>query len=175
MPCLQACQAHRYEEAGRIIKFYDGLYAFIIGTAALGAGFTFQNIISPLQVPTDQENDRFKGDIQQILSISWLLFVLALASAGTFASIIGFGKTKAEEDHGFGRDHLDEHDSLRWFGFLASAIPVGLLTGAFICLTLVVSAYDGKVGIAALSFTSFFGVIALGSAIWQSPLGTKAS
>lgn len=175
MPSLEACQAHRYEEAERIVKFFDGLYAFVIGTATLGAGFTFQNIITPLQIPTDQGNDRFKGDIQQILSISWLLFILALASAGTFASIIGYGKMKAEEEHGFGRDHLDDHNTLRWFGFFASAIPVGLLTGAFICLTLVVSAYDGKVGIAALFFTSLFGFIALGSAVKQSPIGSKVS
>lgn len=110
---LDTCKDRRKEEAERIIKFFDALFSFIIGTAALGAGFTFPTILAKLDpAPTC----KFQDNVLRFLAISWLLFILALASAGFFASIIAFGKDFAKYNLNFGTDHLDEHCKLRCFG-----------------------------------------------------------
>lgn len=165
---LEACKARRNEEAERIIKFFDALFTFVIGTAALGAGFTFPTILAKLDpAPTG----KFHDSVQRFLAISWLLFILALASAGFFASIIGFGKDFAKYNWQFGTDHLDKHNKLRWFGALASGIPVMLLIAAFMFLSFVVVAYDERVGWAAVGASSLFGLAGALGTLLQSPIG----
>ena len=60
-----------------------------------------------------------------------------------------------------------------WWGILVSSVLFGLLMVAFVFLGLVVVAYAGPVGWAAVGATTFFGTLGFGSIIWQSPRGSS--
>lgn len=61
-----------------------------------------------------------------------------------------------------------------WYATGVSAVLFGVLVVAFIFLGLVVAAYTGPVGWAAVAFTGVAGVAGFGSIVWQSPIGSKS-
>lgn len=61
-----------------------------------------------------------------------------------------------------------------WYATGVSVVLFGTLVVAFIFLGLVVAAYTGPVGWAAVAFTAVAGVAGFGSIVWQSPIGSKS-
>jgi len=60
-----------------------------------------------------------------------------------------------------------------WWATVVSSVLFGILMAAFVFLGLVVVAYAGPVGWAAVGATAFFGTLGFGSIVWQSPIGSN--
>jgi hypothetical protein len=71
------------------------------------------------------------------------------------------------------RDQRDHETSaskrLRFYATLASVIPFGLVVGAFILLSLLITAYTRTVGWAAVGLTGLFGLMGFVIMLIESP------
>lgn len=152
-----------------VATFFNGLFPTIIGISSLGASVTFSYVLSNNTQDPLSENPTFSTEqIQQLLAISWLLFLLALAFASLGSTLLIFFKSHWIADW----DGLNGRTS-QWtvhvYATLASGFLGGLIVGAFIVLCLVVVAYSPTVGWIAVGFTAFFGFIIVLSVLIQAP------
>lgn len=151
----------------RLASYFENFFRLITGVSTLGASITFTNIIrSPV---TPFHNFGFSsGNIQYLISLSWLFFVLALAFTSFFASALSLWRPQAVK--AFGTTTGADRVKVLWFATGVSAFLFGLEVAAFITISLVVTAYTGPVGWVAVGFIIIFGLLGFGVIIWRSPL-----
>jgi hypothetical protein len=151
-----------------VATFFNGLFTTIIGIATLGASITFSYVLQPSNNPPPHTLDFPPHTIQLFLSISWLLFLLALAFASSFSTLLTFFKRRWKEDWD-GLHGKTSEVAVQWYAVFASTMMGGLTIAAFICLCLVVIGYQPIIGWIALGFTSAFGLLITFCVIYQCP------
>jgi hypothetical protein len=153
--------------AESVSAWFTGLFTTVIGISTLGASITFNYVIGVVSSPV--HDSYFSAEeVQLFLSISWLLFLLALASASLASTILTFFK------HSWHKDWNGEHGKtsqkeVQLYATVATALLTGLVVAAFIFLCLVVAAYAPVVGWVALGFTSAFGLVCAIGVMFQVP------
>ena len=154
-----------------VVTFFTGLFQTILGIGTLGASVTFSYVLSnsnqQLSPPTAEPYFTVH-QIQLFLSVSWLLFLLALAFASLGSTLLTFFKKHWQDDWD-GLHGKTSQLNVQLYAVGASAILGGLIIGAFALLCLVVVAYSSTVGWIALGFTGFFGVIIFIAVLNQVP------
>lgn len=154
----------------RLSSFFDNFLKTVAGICTFGASLTFSKIISDPVVPwINYGFSHFQ--VQRYIAISWLCFILGLAITSFAASALSLWRPKLIK--AFGTVDSDGRRTVMWWATAVSSVLFGLLMAAFIFLGLVVVAYAGPVGWAAVGATTFFGTLGFGSIIWQSPLGSN--
>lgn len=151
-----------------VATFFNGVFQTIIAISTLGTSVTFSFILSAntqLSAPTSFFTFQ---QVLTFLSISWLLFLLALAFSSLGSTLLTFFKAH------WARDWDGEHGKhsqfeVQFYAVLASGLLGSLIIGAFVFLCLVVVAYVSVVGWIALAFTGWFGLVILVSVLWQVP------
>jgi hypothetical protein len=161
-----------------VATFFTGLFQTILAIGTLGASITFNYVLSNAS-PVDGSNtlDTPSGNtgrvifsaatVQLFLSVSWLLFLLALAFASLGSTLLTFFKKHWVRDWD-GEHGRTSQVTVQWYAVIASALMGGLVIAAFALLCLVVVAYSPAVGWIALGFTGFFGfiiVLAIGNQV----------
>lgn len=151
----------------RLATFFENFFRIITGVSTLGASITFSKIVqSPV---TPFHNYCFSPqNIQYLISLSWLFFVLALAFTSFSASALTLWRPQAVK--AFGNTTGAERVKVLWFATGVSAFLFGLEVIAFVTISLVVAAYTGPVGWMAVGFMIMFSVAGFGVIIWRSPL-----
>ena len=146
-----------------VATFFSGLFTTVIGISSLGTSVTFSYVLSNNTSGPRSAHPVFSTDhIQLFLAISWLLFLLALATAALSSTILTFFKEHWTKDWDGVNGKTSQFDVQVYAVFVAGLMGV-LIIGAFVLLTLVVVAYSPIVGWVALGFTAFYGfVIAVG-------------
>ncbi|KPI37409.1 uncharacterized protein AB675_10317 [Cyphellophora attinorum] len=141
-----------------VVAFFSGLFQTILAISTLGASVTFNFVLS--NAPGDsQPNSTFsQATVQLFLSLSWLLYILALAVAATGSTLLTFFKSHWQQDWD-GVKGRTSQVTVHWYAVSISALMGMLVIGAFVLLCLVVVAYSKVVGWIALGFTCFFGGI----------------
>jgi len=154
---------------GAVVIFFNGLFTTIIGLATLGTSITFSYVLSNnTQPPTSRTPTFGTQEIQLFLSISWLLFLLALAFASLGSTLLTFFKDHWRADWD-GLNGKTSQESVQWYAVFASGLLGALVVAAFILLCLVVVAYSVVVGWIALGWTIFFGFIMVMAVCNQVP------
>jgi hypothetical protein len=166
-----------------VAQFFNGLFQTILAIGTLGASITFNYVLSNASpsssngssasnsgnssnsntldspVPTTGGEPRFSATtVQLFLSVSWLLFLLALAFASLGQTLLTFFRKHWERDWD-GKHGRTSQVTVQWYAVLAAVVMGGLVIAAFCLLCLVVVAYSPVVGWIALGFTAFFGGI----------------
>lgn len=151
----------------RLASYFENFFTTVAAVATLGASITFAKEV---QAPVAPFHDYgfSTTDVQYLIAISWLFFVLALAFTSFFASALSLWRPQAVE--AFGTQNGSERRKVLWYATAVSAFLFALAVVAFITISLVVVAYAGPVGWIALVFMCIFAVLGFGSIIWQSPL-----
>lgn len=151
----------------RLASYFENFFRTITGVSVLGASITFTNIIRSPVAPF--HNFGFSSqNIQYLISLSWLFFVLALAFTSFFASALSLWRPQAVK--AFGTTTGADRVKVLWFATGVSAFLFGLEVVAFITISLVVTAYTGPVGWVAVGFIIIFGLLGFGVIIWRSPM-----
>ena len=151
----------------RLASYFENFFRGIIGIATLGASLTFSKIVSS-PVPPFHDYGFSSQGVQYLLATSWLLFVLTLALTSFFASALSLWRPRAVL--AFGDKNGEERRKVLWFAIGVMTLLFSLSVAAFLFVGLVVVAYAGPVGWAAVGFTVFFGLLGYGCIIWQSPI-----
>ena len=151
----------------RLASYFENFFRTITGVSTLGASITFSKIV---QAPVDPfHNYGFSSrNIQYLISLSWLFFVLALAFTSFFASALSLWRPQAVK--AFGTTTGPDRVKVLWFATGVSAFLFGLEVVAFITISLVVAAYTGPVGWVAVGMMTVFSAAGFGVIIWRSPL-----
>lgn len=147
---------------------WNRLFTTIIALGTLGTSITFTFVLQNPQSPPS-DGARFDANaVQFFLALSWLLFLLALATASLGSTLLTFFKKHWVNDwdglHGR-RSQL----SVQLYAVSISGLMGALLIAAFILMCLVVVAYQPTIGWLSLGFTSLFGVVVLVSILNQVP------
>ncbi|MCJ1326718.1 hypothetical protein MMC10_003383 [Thelotrema lepadinum] len=151
----------------RLATYFENFFKTIVGISTLGASLTFNKIIqSPVQPWIDYGIS--SETVQFYISISWLLFLLALVITSAFASLMSLYRPQAID--AFATKVHKWKMRVMWAATLASLLLVLLVFSSFVFLSLVVVAYSGPVGWVTLGFTLFFGLLAICGIVWQSPV-----
>ena len=143
-------------KAEEMMKWFDSLFAAVIGISTLGAGFTFSIIFSDVPVPLHQDGQseqELKNHVRFLLSLSWLFFVAAIAQASAASLLFTFNRD-------WFLSGLQEN--LAWQNVIATLTSLGvqaLPTGAFLVASWAISLYCPKVGWAAFGFIGCFGFL----------------
>lgn len=139
------------------MKWFDSLFAAVIGISSLGAGFTFSVIFSDPALPLNlngQDEDEFKDNVRFLLSLSWIFFIAAIAQASA-ASLLFNAETP--------RNWLLKgwQANLIWQNVIATLTSLGvqsLPTTAFLVASWAISLYVPAIGWAAFGLCGCFGV-----------------
>ena len=151
----------------RLASYFENFFRGIIGIATLGASLTFSKVVDSPVAPFHDYGFSSQG-VQYLLATSWLLFVLTLALTSFFASALSLWRPRAVA--AFGDKNGEERRKVLWFAIGVMTLLFSLAVAAFLFVGLVVVAYVGPVGGAAVGFTIFFGLLGYGCIIWQSPI-----
>lgn len=151
----------------RLATFFENFFRIITGVSTLGASITFSKIVQSPVTPFHSYGFS-PQNIQYLISLSWLFFVLALAFTSFFASALTLWRPQAVK--AFGNTTGAERVKVLWFATGVSAFLFGLEVIAFVTISLVVAAYTGPVGWVAVGFMIMFSVAGFGVIIWRSPL-----
>lgn len=153
--------------AENVSAWFTGLFTTVIGISTLGASVTFNYVIGVVSSPVPGSYFS-REEVQLFLSISWLLFLLALASASLASTILTFFKQSWQKDWNGEHGKTSQRD-VQLYATFATASLAGLVVTAFIFLCLVVTAYAPVVGWVALGFTSAFGLVCIIGVMFQVP------
>lgn len=153
--------------AESVSAWFTGLFTTVIGISTLGASITFNYVIGLVNSPV-KDSYFSPAEVQRFLGISWLLFLLALASASLASTILTFFKHTWMKDWNGDHGKTSQRDVQLYATFI-TALLSGLLVAAFIFLCLVVTAYAVVVGWVALGFTAAFGLVCAVGVMFQVP------
>jgi hypothetical protein len=157
------------ESAERAIQWWEAFLPQAVNVSIFGGSITFsiaiQEIANPARLnPSDSEAEtytRFQREtVRRFLSLAWLLFVCALATASLAMLLLNF-KRKSIKDS-FKVKWSWSPMILHTLSFVISA----LMLGAFMFLSLAVVAYVEDVGWAGVGVTSLVALITLLIWIW---------
>lgn len=154
------------QPSSTINSFFSAFFTAILSISTLGASLTFNYILNG-SLRTPPAGSAFtKTHLQTFVALAWLFFVLALASAAAFQTLLKFyGEVlKAAWDRG-GRGRK----GAQWVGMAVSALLYGLVITAFTFLSLIVTAFTPAVGWTAVGFTGAFAIGGFGSILYQAP------
>ena len=151
----------------RLATYFENFFKTIVGISTLGASLTFNKIIQPPVEPWIDYGISSET-VQFYISISWLLFLLALVITSAIASLMSLYRPQAID--AFATKVHKWKKRVMWAATLTSLLLLLLVFSSFVFLSLVVVAYSGPVGWVTLGFTVFFGVLAICGVIWQSPM-----
>ena len=151
----------------RLASYFENFFKIITAVATLGASITFAKIVQSPVAPFQDYGFSTK-ELQYLIAISWLFFVLALAFTSFFASALSLWRPQAVK--AFGTTEGSERRKVLWYATAVSAFLFALAILAFIFISLVVVGYAGPVGWVAVTFTIVTGILGFGTIIWQSPL-----
>ena len=141
----------------------------MIGISSLGTSVTFSYVLSNNASSPRSPNPVFNdAQIQLFLAISWLLFLLGLASAALGSTILNFFKEHWITDWD-GLNGKTSQFQVQMYAAFAAALMGTLVIGAFVLLGLVVVAYSAIVGWIALGFTMFYGLVIGVGVLYQFP------
>jgi hypothetical protein len=153
--------------AESVSAWFNGLFTTVIGISTLGASITFNYVIGNVNSPV-KESYFGPAEVQLFLGISWLLFLLALASASLGSTILTFFKEHWKKDWNGDHGKTSQRD-VQLYATFATALLGSLVIAAFIVLCLVVTAYSPVVGWLALGFTAAFGLVCTIGVMFQVP------
>jgi hypothetical protein len=132
-----------------ILEWFYNLFTACGGIATLGAGFTFAALMSGLEEPgSDSRFD--KAQVQMLLGLSWLLFLLSLGYATAASTLFTFYAPLIEAS--YDKKSRTTHSFL----WVVVALQQLLLLAAVSVSALAVMAYVEFVGWLAMGFTGFF-------------------
>jgi hypothetical protein len=153
----------------RLAVYFERFFTTIVSISTLGASLSFSKVVSTPITPWD-DHGISSSSVQSYLSISFLLLTMDIALTSAAASALSLYRPQAVRFFGT----ADSHDRrvVMWWASLVSAVLLGLLLSAFLFLSLVIAAYTGAVGWAAVAFTSLFSLGGLVVIVWQSPIGS---
>ena len=151
-----------------VSSFFTGLFGTIIAVSTLGASITFSYVISNNLTPPRNHPLFGIDEIQLFLSISWLLFLLALAFASTGSTLLTFFRDHWKADWDC-KNGDQSRLSVQVYAAFASGLLSTLVIAAFVFLCLVVIAYSPVIGWLALGFTAAFGLAIECSVAYQAP------
>lgn len=151
----------------RLASYFENFFRTITAVATLGASITFAKIVQT-PVPPFQNYGFSTKEIQYLIALSWLFFILDLGFTSFFASALSLWRPQAVK--AFGTTNGSERRKVLWYATVVSAFLFTLAVVAFIFISLVVVAYAGPVGWVAAAFTVLCALVGFGSIIWQSPL-----
>ena len=153
--------------AESVSAWFTGLFTIVIGISTLGASITFSHVIGGVSDPI--RDSYFSPEaVHLFLSISWLLFLLALAFASLASTTLAFFKYSWQKDWN-GRHGKTSQRDVQLYAMIATALLAGSVVAAFIFLCLVVTAYAPVIGWIALGFTSAFGLVCAVGVMFQVP------
>ena len=155
----------------RLASYFENFFRTITGVSTLGASITFSKIVQSPVTPFHYYGFD-QRQIQYLISLSWLFFVLALAFTSFFASALSLWRPQAVK--AFGQTTGSDRVKVLWFATGVSAFLFGLEVVAFITISLVVVAFTGPVGWVAVSFMIIFAVAGFGVIVWRSPMAWPA-
>jgi hypothetical protein len=165
--CLPHIKSITKHSGISVASWFKAFFQIVIALSTLGASVSFNFILSDIKEP------RFmwgKAQISVYLSISWVLFLLALAFASLASTILNFFQGHAVRD--WDGENKRRRVVLQYYATLTCLILYGLVIAAFVFIGLVVTAYSFVVGWVAVGFTAMFGIGGLLSTLMQSPLCT---
>jgi hypothetical protein len=145
--------------------WFKAFFQIVIALSTLGASVTFNYILSEVKDPKFLWS---KPQIQVYLSISWLLFLLALAFASLASTLLNFFQGHAVRD--WDGENRQRKRVLQYYVAVTCLVLYGLVIAAFVVMGLVVVAYSFVVGWVAIGFTAIFGIGGLLCIVIQSPL-----
>ena len=151
----------------RLASYFENFFKTVTAVSTLGASITFAKIVQA-PVPPFQNYGFSTREIQYLIAISWLFFVLALGLTSFFASALSLWRPQAVR--AFGTENGSQRRKVLWYATAVSAFLFVFVVLAFIFISLVVVAYAGPVGWVAVLFTIISAILGFGSIIWQSPL-----
>jgi hypothetical protein len=153
--------------AESVLAWFNGLFTTVIGISTLGASITFNYVISNSNSLV-KDSYFSRREVQLFLGISWLLFLLSLASASLASTILTFFKDHWKKDWNGEHGKTSQRD-VQLYAAFATALLAGLVISAFMFLCLVVTAYSPVVGWIALGFTAAFGLVCAVGVMFQVP------
>ena len=134
-----------------VLEWFEKLFQATIAVATLGAGFTFSTILGGLDESNDEKAAK-AARVRRLLSVAWLLFVIAIAAAA--AGSLAFN---------FARDwHLKFAGQPRQ-RFVTSIVSLSLqmlMLIPFLLIGLAIEEYVHDVGVAAVWVTSTITLLA---------------
>ncbi|ERF75677.1 hypothetical protein EPUS_08631 [Endocarpon pusillum Z07020] len=148
-----------------VSSWFKAFFQIVIALSTLGASVSFNFILSDIKEPKFMWS---KPQIQVYLSISWLLFLLALAFASLASTLLNFFQGHAVRD--WDGDDPRRKRVLQYYATLTCLVLYGLVIAAFAVMGLVVMAYSFVVGWVAVGFTAMFGIGGFLCIGIQSPL-----
>lgn len=155
----------------RLALYFEKFFTTVVGISTLGASITFSKVVSTPVAPWDDYGISSSA-VQSYLSIGFLLFTMDLALTSAAASALSLYRPQAIRFFGTADSH--HRRKVMWWASLISAVLLGLLLAAFVFLSIVIAAYAGPVGWAAVVFTSLFALGGFAIIVWQSPIGSPS-
>jgi hypothetical protein len=149
-----------------INSFFSAFFTAILSISTLGASLTFDFVLNGSLRTPPADSIFTTTHLQTFVALAWLFFVLALASAAAFQTLLKFyGEVlKTAWDRG-GRGRK----GAQWVGMAVSALLYGLVITAFTFLSLIVTAFTPAIGWTAVGFTGAFAIGGFGSILYQAP------
>jgi Ca2+/Na+ antiporter len=132
-----SAQLERDSYGKRVIDGFLEINRLVIYIAGLGASFIFSSIISQLQTPSNSFDTE---KVRLFLSVSWLLFLVALGLACLLTLLLIFNAVEVAE-----RWRKDKKWAIGTF--VVCMTILFCLIGAYSCIGLVLIAYEFWVGI----------------------------
>jgi hypothetical protein len=163
--CLPHIKSITKHSGLSVAAWFKAFFQIVIALSTLGASVSFNFILSDIKEP------RFlwaKAQISVYLSVSWVLFLLALAFASLASTLLNFFQAHAVRD--WDGENKRRRLVLQYYATLTCLLLYGLVIAAFVFIGLVVTAYSFVVGWVAVGFTAMFGIGGLLSTVMQSPL-----
>lgn len=142
------------------MKWFDSLFAAVIGISSLGAGFTFSLIFSDPAVPLNQigrDEDEFKEHIRFLLALSWVFFIAAIGLASGSSLLFNAENMREWFLQGWEKDYAWPNVVATLSSFGAQSLP----TCAFLVASWAISFYCPRTGWAAFGLCGCFGLVLL--------------
>lgn len=154
------------QPSSTVNSFFSAFFTAVLSISTLGASLTFNYILNGSLRTPPPDSIFNKARLQTFVALAWLFFVLSLASAAAFQTLLKFyGEVlKGAWDRG-GK----AKKGAQWVSMAVSALLYGLVITAFTFLSLIVAAFTPAVGWTAVGFTGAFGVGGFGGIIYQAP------
>jgi hypothetical protein len=149
---------------------FRGLFTTVIALSTLGTSVTFSYVLtnSPASQPDPRYSVFSAYHVQSFLAISWLLFLLCLAAASLFQTLLTLFKEHWIKDWD-GLTGITSHFEVHMYAVFAVGLTSALIIAALVLLCLVVVANAPVVGWVALGFTGFLALIIVVGVLHQAP------
>ena len=156
LPTCVGCKADWPCDGQRMAKWFDDFFNGVVAVGTLGGGFTFTVIFSSLDTRNGLLTPEEVEPVRHLITIAWLLFVLAVGIASVSGAIARFNA------QGIIDEFNQKGGPLPGWVIWASATSLILqllVIAAFLVSATAVMQYDESTGIAALAIISVVAVL----------------